>query len=87
MRKTFFLVAFVVLLVFISCDAPFFSHEGEKVTVMIVGLDYEPRQKDVFDKPIDLKWSSYSVGKLVGTINDSKEFGAALSSLYLEKKS
>ena len=85
MRKTFFLVAFVVLLVFISCDAPFFSHEGQKVTVMIVGLDYEPRQKDVFDKPIDLKWSSYSVGKLSGTINDSKEFGAALSSLYIEK--
>ena len=73
------------LFCFLSCDASLFSHNGQKVTVMVVGMDYAPRQKDSSGKPISLKWDAYSVGQLSGTINDSKEIGAALYSLYEDK--
>lgn len=87
MKKTLFVLICIVLSLLVSsCNASFFSHDGQKVTVMVVGLDYAPRQKNLEGKPISLKWSSYSVGKLEGTINDSKEIGAALSSLYKDKK-
>lgn len=86
--KKYLTVLFCMLIafVFISCDSSFFSHDGQKVTVMIVGLDYAPRQKDAKGDDISLKWSSYSVGELSGTIRDSKEIGAALYSLYEDKK-
>ncbi len=86
MKKIIIFILCIIFACFItSCDTSFFSHDGQKVTVMIVGLDYSPRQKNLEGKPISLKWGSYTVGKLEGTINDSKEIGAALSSLYEDK--
>lgn len=78
-------ICILFLFCFLSCDASLFSHNGQKVTVMVVGMDYAPRQKDSSGKPISLKWDAYSVGQLSGTINDSKEIGAALYSLYEDK--
>lgn len=87
MKKVLILsICILFLFCFLSCDASLFSHNGQKVTVMVVGMDYAPRQKDSSGKPISLKWDAYSVGLLSGTINDSKEIGAALDSLYKDKE-
>ena len=87
MKKIVILLSILVFLLSLtSCDTSFFSHSGQKVTVMVVGLDYK-----VQDTSKPLKWrgdgvQTFTVGNLGGTINDSKELGAALDSIYKEKK-
>ena len=86
MKKIVILLSILIFLLSLtSCDTSFFSHSGQKVTVMIVGLDYV-----VKDTSKPLKWrgdgvQTFTVGNLGGTINDSKELGAALDSIYREK--
>ena len=87
MKKIVILLSILIFLLSLtSCDTSLFSHSGQKVTVMIVGLDYV-----VKDTSKPLKWrgdgvQTFTVGNLGGTINDSKELGAALDSIYKEKK-
>lgn len=86
MKKIVILLSILVFLLSLtSCDTSIFSHSGQKVTVMVVGLDYK-----VQDTSNPLKWRGdgvqvFTVGDLEGTINDSKELGAALDSIYKEK--
>ena len=86
MKKIVILLSILIFFLFLtSCDTSIFSHSGQKVTVMIVGLDYK-----VQDTSKPLKWRGdgvqpFIVGDLGGTINDSKELGAALDSIYKEK--
>ena len=74
MKKIVILLSILVFLLSLtSCDTSLFSHSGQKVTVMIVGLDYV-----VKDTSKPLKWrgdgvQTFTVGNLGGTINDSKE--------------
>ncbi len=83
MKKIVILLSILVFLLSLtSCDTSLFSHSGQKVTVMIVGLDYKSSDP--------LKWRGdgvqvFTVGNLGGTINDSKELGAAFDSIYKEK--
>ena len=82
MKKSGLIILAVFLLLFsVSCDTSFFSHDGQKVTVMVVGLDYA--RKGVSET--NLSWGSYSIPQLNGTINDAKEIGAALDSLYRDR--
>ena len=82
MKKSGLIILAVFLLLFsVSCDTSFFAHDGQKVTVMVVGLDYA--RKGVSET--DLSWGSYSIPQLNGTINDAKEIGAALDSLYRDR--
>lgn len=67
--------------VIISCNPETFSRKGQKVTVMIVGLDYLPKGGST----APLSWGGYSVPKLSGTINDAKELGVAFDSIYSER--
>ena len=77
MKKSGLIILAVFLLLFsVSCDTSFFAHDGQKVTVMVVGLDYASK---------NLSWGSYSIPQLNGTINDAKEIGAALDSLYRDR--
>ena len=77
MKKSGLIIFAVFLLLFsVSCDTSFFAHDGQKVTVMVVGLDYASK---------NLSWGSYSIPQLNGTINDAKEIGAALDSLYRDR--
>ena len=82
MKKSGLIILAVFLLLFsVSCDTSFFSHDGQKVTVMVVGLDYARKGEST----TNLSWGSYSIPQLNGTINDSKEIGAALDSLYRDR--
>ena len=82
MKKSGLIILAVFLLLFsVSCDTSFFSHDGQKVTVMVVGLDYARKGEST----TDLSWGSYSIPHLNGTINDAKEIGAALDSLYRDR--
>ena len=75
------ILTFFLLLFSVSCDTSFFSHDGQKVTVMVVGLDYARKGEST----TNLSWGSYSIPQLNGTINDAKEIGAALDSLYRDR--
>ena len=82
MKKSGLIILAVFLLLFsVSCDTSFFSHDGQKVIVMVVGLDYARKGEST----TDLSWGSYSIPHLNGTINDAKEIGAALDSLYRDR--
>ena len=82
MKKSGLIILAVFLLLFsVSCDTSFFSHDGQKVTVMVVGLDYARKGEST----TNLSWGSYSIPQLNGTINDAKEIGAALDSLYRDR--
>ena len=82
MKKSGLIILAVFLLLFsVSCDTSFFSHDGQKVTVMVVGLDYARKGGST----TNLSWGSYSIPQLNGTINDAKEIGAALDSLYRDR--
>ena len=82
MKKSGLMILAVLLLLFsVSCDTSFFSHDGQKVTVMVVGLDDARKVGSV----TNLSWGSYSIPPLNGTINDAKEIGAALDSLYRDR--
>ena len=82
MKKSGLIILAVFLLLFsVSCDTSFFSHDGQKVTVMVVGLDYARKVGSV----TNLSWGSFSIPQLNGTINDAKEIGAALDSLYRDR--
>lgn len=82
MKKSGLIILAVFLLLFsVSCDTSFFSHDGQKVTVMVVGLDYARKGGSVNN----LSWGSFDIPPLNGTINDSKEIGAALDSLYRDR--
>ena len=82
MKKSGLMILAVLLLLFsVSCDTSFFSHDGQKVTVMVVGLDYARKGEST----TSLSWGSYPVPQLNGTINDAKEIGAALDSLYRDR--
>ena len=67
MKRRFFIFFYFVLLLvtFVSCD-PNKLHDGQKVVILSVGLDYK----------------NTNVATLNGTINDAKEVGMALKSLY-----
>ena len=67
MKRSFFIFFYFVLLLvtFVSCD-PNKLHDGQKVVILSVGLDYK----------------NTNVATLNGTINDAKEVGMALKSLY-----
>lgn len=82
MKKSGLMILAVLLLLFsVSCDTSFFSHDGQKVTVMVVGLDYARKGEST----TNLSWGSYSIPQLNGTINDAKEIGASLDSLYRDR--
>ena len=82
MKKSGLMILAVLLLLFsVSCDTSFFSHDGQKVTVMVVGLDYARKGGSV----TNLSWGSFDIPPLNGTINDAKEIGAALDSLYRDR--
>ena len=82
MKKSGLIILAVFLLLFsVSCDTSFFSHDGQKVTVMVVGLDYARKGEST----TNLSWGSYSIPQLNGTINDAKEIGASLDSLYRDR--
>ena len=82
MKKSGLIILAVFLLLFsVSCDTSFFSHDGQKVTVMVVGLDYARKGGSV----TNLSWGSFDIPPLNGTINDAKEIGAALDSLYRDR--
>ena len=66
MNKVILLIILVALIsTLISCDV-FNIHEGQKVVILSIGLDYK----------------NTTVSDLKGTINDAKEIGMALKSLY-----
>lgn len=64
-RILIFTISILVIITAISCDE-FKIHDGQKVVILSVGLDYK----------------NSTVRPLNGTINDAKEVGMALKSLY-----
>lgn len=78
MKKLLFILLFLFMLCLISCDNAFFSHSGQKVTVMVVGLDYSPKGSS----KSFLSWGGFDIKPLKGTMYDSKEIGASLDVLY-----
>ena len=47
MKKSLFFLIALIMIVLVSCSPDVFSHEGQKVTVMVVGLDYAVRYNAV----------------------------------------
>lgn len=64
--RIFLLITAIMLIIAVtSCDV-ITNHEGQKVVILSIGLDY----------------TNSTVSNLSGTINDAKEIGIALKSLY-----
>lgn len=69
MKRYYLILISILVLVLVSitsCDVLNVSHDGQRVVILSVGLDYK----------------NTTVTPLKGTINDAKEMGMALKSLY-----
>ena len=85
MKKSLFFLIALIMIVLVSCSPDVFSHEGQKVTVMVVGLDYAVRYNAVDYLKYKDGSKEYSIKPLKASMRDSKEVGAALDSIYADK--
>ena len=85
MKKILLLSFFMISLLFVSCSPDISNHTGQKVVTLVVGLDYSKRYNYADNLKFRDGIKEYNVGQLNACLNDSKEFGAALDSIYSSK--
>ncbi len=85
MRKLVFYFLICCLLLFVSCDSNVINHQGQKVTTLVVGLDYIQRYNSLTALKFKDGVKEWTVGELKASLRDAKEVGVAIDSLYKSK--
>lgn len=85
MKKLVFPIFLCCLIFFVSCNPNVINHGGQKVTTLVIGLDYTQRYNALTELKFKDGIKEGTVGKLNASLRDAKEVGAAIDSLYKSK--